>query len=286
MPSSAGSPAVRRRRLAAELRSLRGKRTGTDVAAGLGWSASKISRFETGRGTLPIDEVEKLLDFYGVSGAERSRLVALAQDANRRGWWEDYAEAIPHEFRDFIGLEAEATSISEWQVEIVPGLLQTEDYARQVFLGYQTVIPIAPGVVEQRVKLRMRRQERLTSEPPVRLSVVLDESVLLRRLGDNEMMRSQLQHLADVGARPNVDLRVLPLDNNRVVMANSFTLLRFDDAMLHDVVNTESIRSELYVEGEDDTYSFRLFFESLVASALPPAESQEVIRRIAERLWT
>jgi transcriptional regulator with XRE-family HTH domain len=286
MPPSAGSPAVRRRRLAAELRRLRGRRTGNEVAAGLGWSASKISRFEAGRSTLPIDEVEKLLDFYGVSGPDRSQLVALAHDANRRGWWEDYADAIPEEFRDFIGLEAEATSISEWQVEIVPGLLQTEDYARQVFLGYQTVIPIAPGVVEQRVKLRMRRQERLTGEPAVQLSVVLDESVLLRRLGDNGVMRAQLHHLAVVATRPNVDLRVLPLDNHRTVLANSFTLFRFDDAMLHDIVTTESVVSGENVEDENDTYSFRLFFESLIASALRPAESRDMILRIAEQGWT
>jgi transcriptional regulator with XRE-family HTH domain len=286
MSPSAGSPAVRRRRLAYELRRLRGRRKGNEVATGLGWSASKISRFELGRSSLPIDEVEKLLDFYGVGGSERSQLLALARDATRRGWWEDYADALPEEYQEFIGLEAEAASISEWQVEIVPGLLQTEEYARQVLLGYQSVIPIAPGVVERRVQVRMHRQAMLTATVPTRLSVVLDESVLLRRLGKNGMMRAQLQHLAKVADQPNVDLRVLPLDNNRVVMANSFALLRFDDAMLHDVVSTESIRSELYFESENDTYPFRLFFESLTASALPPAESQEVILRIARQAWT
>lgn len=286
MPPSAGSPAVRRRRLAAELRRLRGRRTGNEVAAGLGWSASKISRAEVGRSTLPIDEVEKLLDFYEVIGSERTQLLALARDANRRGWWEDYGDAIPEEYREFIGLEAEAASISEWQVEIVPGLLQTEDYARHVLRGYQTVIPIAPGVVEQRVKLRMRRQERLTSEPPVQLSVVLDESVLLRRLGDIGVMHAQLQHLANVADWPNVDLQVLPLGKNRTALANSFTLFRFDDAMMHDIVTTENAISGENVEDENVTYSFRLFFDSLIASALRPADSQEMILRIAEQVWT
>ena len=114
MLPSAGRP-VQLRRLAAELRRLRGRRTGNEVAAGLGWSASKISRFEVGRSPLPIDEVEKLVDFYGVGDAERSQLLTLARDANRRGWWEDYTDAIPEEYRAFIGLEAEASSIAHWQ---------------------------------------------------------------------------------------------------------------------------------------------------------------------------
>lgn len=279
---------VPRRQLGRYLRELRNRERLTVKAAAesLEWSEAKIWRIETGQTSLRSLDVQAMCRIYGAPADLTDALMGLARETKARGWWHAYGDVIPEGFDVYIGLEEAASQLAWYESELVPGLLQTEDYARQVFLGYQTVIPIAPGVVEQRVKLRMRRQERLTSEPPVRLSVVLDESVLLRRLGDNEMMRSQLQHLADVGARPNVDLRVLPLDNNRVVMANSFTLLRFDDAMLHDVVNTESIRSELYVEGEDDTYSFRLFFESLVASALPPAESQEVIRRIAERLWT
>lgn len=285
MPPTAGSPAVRRKLLAAELRRLRGERTGQEVATGLGWSASKISRYELGRSTLPIDEVEKLLDYYEVEGRERRELLALARDANRRGWWQEYADALPEEYQSFIGLEAEAASSLEWQVEIVPGLLQTEDYARHVFLGYQSVVPIAPGVVERRVKVRTLRQKVLTRDPPLQLSVVLDEAVLLRRIGDNELMHAQLQHLVEVANLPNVDLRVLPLHNDRAMLANSFVLFSFGEATLHDVVSTESVKSGLYVEDESDTYLYRLFFESLTGSSLPPAESQKMIRQTAKRVW-
>ena len=190
MPSSAGSP-VQRRRLAAELRRLRGRRTGNEIAAGIGWSPSKISRFELGRSAPPIEEVEKLLDFYEVSDAERSQLLTLARDANRRGWWEDYADAISEEYQAFIGLEAQATSIAHWQVAVMPGLLQTEDYARQLHLNYQFVVRDPPDILERRVRVRILRQEVLTRDPPLQLSRVLDESVLLRPIGGHELMRGQ-----------------------------------------------------------------------------------------------
>jgi transcriptional regulator with XRE-family HTH domain len=291
MPPSAGSPAVRRRRLAAELRRLRGGRTGNQVATGLGWSPSKISRYELGRSTLPLDEVERLLDFYGVSGRERSQLLSLARDANQRGWWEDYTDALPEELQAFIGLEAEAATVSQWQVELVPGLLQTERYARQVHLGYQSVVPVPPGVLERRVKVRMLRQKALTREPPLQLRVVIDESVLLRRIGDRELMHAQLQHLAEVANLSNVDLRVLPLADDRAILGDSFVIFSFADggetAMLHDVVSIDSVvRSELYVEGETDTFLHRLVFQSLVDSSLSPEASQELIQRTAERVWT
>jgi transcriptional regulator with XRE-family HTH domain len=290
MPPSAGSP-VRRRRLAAELRRLRGERTGNEVATGLGWSPSKISRFEVGRTAPPIDEVEKLLDFYGVSKGERSQLLSLARDANQRGWWEDFADALPEELQAFIGLEAEAASVSQWQVELVPGLLQTEGYARQVHLGYQSVIPVPPGILERRVKVRMLRQEALTRDPPLQLRVVIDESVLLRRIGDSELMYAQLQRVADLANLPNVDLRVLPLGDDRAILADSFVIFGFgqagETAMLHDVVSIDSVvKSELYVEGDTDTFLHNLIFKSLVESSLSPDASQKLIRRTAERVWT
>jgi hypothetical protein len=287
MPSSAGSP-VQLRRLAAELRRLRGRRTGNEVAAGLGWSASKISRAEVGRNPLPIDEVEKLVDFYGVSDAERSQLLALARDANRRGWWEDYTDIISEEYQAFIGLEAEAASIANWQVSVVPGLLQTEDYARQLHMGYQSISPVPPGMVERRVKVRMLRQEVLTRDPALQLTLVLDESVLLRRIGANGLMLRQLQHLADVADLPNVDLRILPLDTDRSLTADSFLIFSFGapggSAMLHDVVSIDSAaKSEILVEGETDTFLHRLVFENLRDSSLPPEESQKLIRRTEQR---
>ena len=291
MPTS-GSPAVRRRRLAAELRRLRGGRTGTEVARALGWSPSKVSRYEQGRSTLLFDEVSKLLDFYGVADPERGLLLSLALDASQRGWWEDYADALPEESLAFIGLEAEAVSVAQWQVEVVPGLLQTEDYARQVYAGYQDVVPTTPpGVIERRVRVRMRRQEILGRDPPLQLSVVMDESVLLRRIGGPEIMRAQLQRLAAAAELPNVELRVLPLSNESSLVADSFVIFSFGtnpadgSGVLRDVVSTEGVKSETYVEGETDTHLYRLVFQGLVKASLSPWESQVLIRRIAEQVW-
>jgi transcriptional regulator with XRE-family HTH domain len=290
--ATSGSPAVRRRRLAAELRRLRGGRTGTEVARALGWSPSKISRYEQGRSTLLFDEVSKLLDLYGVSDPERGLLLSLALDASQRGWWEDYADALPEESLAFIGLEAEAVSVAQWQVEVVPGLLQTEDYARQVYAGYQHVVPTtSPGVVERRVRVRMKRQEVLARDPPLRLSVVIDESVLLRRMGAREIMRAQLERLAAAAELGNVDLRVLPLNNENSLVADSFVIFGFgtnsvdDSVLLHDVVSTEGVKSETYVEGETDTHLYRLVFQGLVKASLPPCESLRLIRRTAEDVW-
>jgi hypothetical protein len=262
------------------------------VAKALSWSPAKISRYELGQTNFPPDEVEKLLDFYGVAEPRRSQLLTLAAEAGQRGWWEEYSDVLAPEFMEFIGLEAEADSMAHWQVGVIPGLLQTEEYARELNIGYRSVIPTPPGVLERLVRVRMIRQELLSREPPFRLSVVMDESVLLRRIGDESLMRAQLQHLARVAELPNVDLRVLPLKRESSLVADSFAILSFgsqptDEAdKLADVVSTEGVTSELYVEGESDTYLYRLVFQGLVNASLSPADSQHLIRQTAERLWT
>jgi hypothetical protein len=233
--------------------------------------------------------VEKMLDFYGVTDHERGQLLSLAREANERGWWEDYADALPDEYQAFIGLEVEAASASTWSVDIVPGLLQTEDYARQLHLGYQAVVPVPPGIIDTRVKVRMIRQKVLTRDPPLELSVVLDESVLLRSIGNQRLMYAQLKYLLQMADLPTVELRILPLSKERLA-ANSFTILSFNSiggaGGLRDVVNTESVvGSDLYVEGETDTYFHRLVFQSLVGASLSPSEARVLISQTAERLW-
>src|SRR5579862_2831785 len=167
-----GSPTVRRRRLAAEMRRLRGKRTGGQVSRGIGWSPTKISRAESGHENIPPPEVEKLLDFYGVKDPLRGRLLELAEDATQRGWWEDYADALNPQLLEFIGLEDEAVSSLQWQTDMIPGILQTEDYARQLVTGFQTVVPTTtPSSIDRFVQARMLRQERLIHEPVLELSV-------------------------------------------------------------------------------------------------------------------
>lgn len=291
--ATAGSPTVRRRRLAAELRRLRGThRTGGQVARALGWSPAKISRYELGQGGFPPHEVEKLLDFYEVAEPRRTQLLALAADANARGWWEDYSDAIDPEFMEFIGLEAEALSIDHWQPLVIPGLLQTQDYARSIMSGYDAVIPTPPGIQMRRVDVRVIRQELLTlRQPPLQLRAVLDESVLLRSFGGHEVMYAQMHHLVQMAELPNVDLRILPLGRERSLIADSF--VRFDfgsesergDSKLGDVVCTESLKAELYIEGETDTDPYRRFFRALYDASLSPSKSRTLILATGEREW-
>src|SRR5450432_713669 len=175
-----GSPTVRRRRLAAELRGIRESRgkSGDAVAAALRWSPSKISRYELARTGLKPPEVERLLDYYEVTGSRRVLLLTLAEDAARKGWWEEFADSLTPDYQQFIGLEHEASAIAIWHVEAVAGLLQTEAYARHIISSYSQIEPVAPGMIERLVKVRMQRQQVLTRDPELQLSVVLDESVL------------------------------------------------------------------------------------------------------------
>jgi hypothetical protein len=233
-----------------------------------------------------------LLDFYGLAEPRRSQLLGLAAEANQRGWWEEYADVLAPEYMEFIGLEAEADTLTHWSVGVIPGLLQTEEYARTLNVGYQSVIPTPPGILERLVRVRMLRQELLTRDPPLRLSAVIDEAVLRRKIGDAGLMRAQLRHLVEAAEMANVELRIMPLSNRETsLVADSFTILSFgpqavdEGDKLADVVSTESVTSELYVEGETGTYLYRLVFQGLFNASLSPAESQHLIRRIANELW-
>ncbi len=286
-----GSPTVRRRRLAAELREIRESKgkSGDTVAAALKWSPSKISRYELARTGLKPREVERLLDYYEITGSRRELLVSLAEDAARKGWWEEFADVISPDYQQFIGLEHEASSIAIWHVEVVTGLLQTQAYARHIISSYNQVERIPPGMIERLVKIRMQRQQVLAHEPAPQLSVVLDESVLRRRVGDEAVMYEQLQRLAREAERPNVTLQILPLDAQHTVFGESFVLFRFgpdNDAMLQDVVSTEHLRNDFSVEGERETYLHRLAFQILVGSSLDKESSRQLIVETAESHWS
>jgi transcriptional regulator with XRE-family HTH domain len=251
------------------------------VAKALGWSPAKVSRYELGQGTFPVEEIEKLLDYYGVTEPRRAQLLDLAAEANERAWWYDYADDLSPEYMEFIGLEAEAA---------VPGLLQTREYAQAVHSAHQQAILKRPGVFDRRVAVRMIRQQVLTTRnPPLELSVVIDESVLMRKVGSREVMARQLRHLAEMTELPNVELRILPLGGEAALMADSFVVLGFspehETSKLGDVVSTEGIESNLYIEGETDTYIFRLFFQAFAEASLPPADSRARVLEIAGRLW-
>lgn len=285
------SPTVRRRRLAAELRGIRESKgkSGDAVAAALKWSPSKISRYERARTGLRPQEVERLLDYYGITGPRRTLLLALAEDAAQKGWWEEaeFAESLSDEYRQFIGLEHEASSISIWHVEAVTGLLQTEAYARHIISNYSRVEPTPPGMIGRLVRVRMHRQQVLDREG-VQLSVILDESVLQRRIGDEAVMREQLSRLVQESDRQNITLQILPLDAQHTVFGESFVIFGFgadNDAMLQDVVSTEHLRVGFTLEGERETYLHRIAFKMLSDAALDPAASRQLILETAESRW-
>jgi transcriptional regulator with XRE-family HTH domain len=285
-----GSPTVRRRRLAAELRGIREGmgRSGDSVAAALKWSPSKISRYERARTGLRPREVERLLDYYEITGARRALLLELAEDATQKGWWEEYADSLSEDYQQFIGLEHEASSIAIWHVDVVTGLFQTEAYARHIIGSYSRVEPIAPGMIGRLVRVRMRRQEVLNREG-LHLSVVFDESILKRRIGDEPVMYEQLQHLARQADRPNVTVQVLPLDAQHTVFGESFVIFGFGadtDAMLQDVVSTEHLRNGFSLEGERETYLHRIAFRMLAEASLDPVASKQLILETAESHWS
>ena len=285
-----GSPTVRRRRLAAELREIRESKgkSGDAVAAALKWSPSKISRYERARTGLRPREVERLLDYYEITGPRRELLLGLAEDAAQKGWWEEHADSLSDDYKQFIGLEHEATSMAIWHVDVVTGLLQTEDYARHIISSYSRVEPIPPGMIGRLVRVRMRRQQVLNRDG-LQLSVVLDESVLRRRIGDDAVMYDQLQQLVKEADRPNLTLQVLPLDTQHVIFGESFVIFGFGqdaDAMLQDVVSTEHLRSGFTLEGERDTYLHRIAFQTLSDAALDPAVSRRLILETAEACWS
>jgi transcriptional regulator with XRE-family HTH domain len=284
------SPTVRRRRLAAELRGIRESKgkSGDSVAAALKWSPSKISRYERARTGLRPREVERLLDYYGITGSRRDLLLALAEDAAQKGWWEEYADSLSEDYQQFIGLEHEATSIAIWHVDVVTGLLQTEAYAKHIISSYGRVEPTPPSMVGRLVRVRMQRQMVL-DRAELNVSLVFDESILLRRVGNDAVMYEQLQHLARLADRPNLTLQVLPLDAQHRVFGESFVIFGFgedSDAMLQDVVSAEHMNSGFSVEGERETYLHRIAFDMLTDASLGPVDSKALILETAESRWS
>jgi transcriptional regulator with XRE-family HTH domain len=287
------SPMVRRRRLANELREIRESRgrSGESVARALRWSPSKVSRYERARTGLRPQEVERLLDYYQITGSRRDLLLGLAEDAAHKGWWEELGDNLSETYQQFIALEHEAATMAIWHVDVVNGLLQTESYARHIISSYSRVEPVAPSMIGRMVSVRMRRQQVLEREG-LQLSVVLDESVLRRRIGTDAVMYDQLRFLAEAADRPNLTVQVLPLEAQHAIFGESFVIFGFgaddtdDDAILQDVVSTEHMISGSTFEGERETYLYRIAFQMLSAAALDPVASKDLILETAESCWS
>jgi transcriptional regulator with XRE-family HTH domain len=280
------SPTVRRRRLAAELRRIREELDYTleDVTDRLHWSASKLSRIETAKsGAKPID-VRNLLNLYHVAGPQGEELMTLAREAEKKGWWEAYSDAL-QQVSAFVGLEAEAVHASQWQTQVVPGLLQTEAYAEQTILSRQPVMARPPGQIKAHVVARLHRQEVLTQDRPLSLVTVLDESVLWRSYGGSEVMHEQLTELVRASELPNVSIRIRPFSAVQPApTAPPFTYLDFGES-LHAVVFIELLNDSVFVENDLDTYRYSLIFNTLREQSLNDEESRKLISRIADEHW-
>ena len=279
------SPTVRGRRLRYELRRLREERSMTidQVAASSAgdWTASAISRWETGdRRIRPVD-LRALLDIYNVQGNEREVLLTLAREARQRGWWQSYSgDAVPEWFEVYLGLEAEAASIHEYAAELVPGLLQTEDYYR----AYLSAAPAAGDsqTIERKLAVRATRQERLTADDAPEVWVVLNEAVIRREVGGAEVMRHQLEHIAELAERSHISVQVLRFRSGaHPAMDGSFSVLSFPEAADPDVIYLESQTGSLYLEKAPEVERYRAMFSHLVASAIGPDESRGLIAETA-----
>jgi transcriptional regulator with XRE-family HTH domain len=279
------------RRLAAELRRLRDAAgyTGEQVSQRLGWSGSKLSRIELHRIGVKLTDLRKLLALYGVDETYRDELLALARESTQRGPVRKAAASFP-QVAEYVSAEAGAQSVWNWEPQVIPGLLQTREYARAVRQLWLGMFPGPASETDRWAETRLLRQQVLARDPPLQLSVVIDESVLRRRFGDKTVMREQLQHLAESSELPNVEVRIYPLDRDYPPLpTGAFSYMQFPEAHdvpLHDIVSVELHAGTQDIEDEDQTYQYRVAFEYLVRRSLDPEESRALISVVASELWT
>jgi transcriptional regulator with XRE-family HTH domain len=292
VPDSGGRT-IRRRQLGNELRRLRqyAGLTGAQVAVNLRWSVSKVSRIETGHSRVREEELQALLDLYQVSEERRPELSILARDSSKTAWVDEAAIAsYPAGYAAYIYAEAEAATIWDWEPQVVPGLLQTERYAREVMRGWYEMFRLSPSDLERRVRARIKRQQVLSRDQPPDFLVVIDESVIRRRYGDNSIMREQIEWLYRSIDLPNVDVRVLPLDGDHPIGTGAFTYMQFADVdnvkLLPDMAATEQIDGTNLLEDATETNTYRVTFESLRDSALDAGQSRDLIVHTIRLLWT
>jgi transcriptional regulator with XRE-family HTH domain len=279
---SASGPTVLRILLGSQLRKLREAKGVAREAAGyeIRASESKISRMELGRVGFKERDVADLLTLYGVTGeGEREALLALAREANNPGWWHRFGDVLPSWFQAYLGLESAAALIRTYEVQFIPGLLQTRDYARAVvLLGHGR----APNdEVERRVNLRMTRQNIFDRTDPPHLWAVVDEAALRRPIGGPEVMRGQVASLIEATKLPNIRIQVIPFQaGGHAAAGGAFSILRFPDQELPDVVYIEQLTSALYLDKRDDVDQYAAAMERVCVEAEPPDRTAEILERI------
>jgi transcriptional regulator with XRE-family HTH domain len=270
----AGSPTIRRRELGALLRARRTERgwTAEHVADRLGMSTSKLSRLETGHRGASARDINELCDLYEVDEDQRRRLLALAREGKQRAWWQPLG--LP--YATYVGLEAEAASIWDYGLGIIPGLLQAPGYARAVVRA--TLPDLDPEAVEQRVQGRLTRQKLLFREDGPPFEAVVDESVLHRVVGSPAIMRAQLERLLELSELPSVTLRVIPYDAGALPAGNNkFIILSFVQPTIQDVVFIEGLTGDLYLEDPVEVETYKATYRTLVRLAAGPDVTRETI---------
>jgi transcriptional regulator with XRE-family HTH domain len=272
------SPTVRRRELGALLRALRTERglTVEQVAERLLCSPSKVSRMETGQRAATLRDVRDLCLLYGVPKAQRDHMAMLATQGRQQGWWQGFDLDY---FGTYVGLEAEATRLRYYQSAAVPGLLQTSAYARAM---HEIAVPkLASGRIDRMIEVRLKRQQRLVTDPPLKLWAMLDEAVLHRDVGGAAVMKEQLERLTKVGMSQHVTIQVIPFSAGaHPAMESTFNILDFEEPA-PSVVYVEGLVGFMYLEKPQDIGRYEEVFEHLVDQALSPQETLDLISKIA-----
>ncbi len=258
--------------------------TWEEVYEPMGWSESKMYRIENDKSRVLPRDVKRLLNLYGVEGEEFEALMELAKKATEKGWWHEYGEALPSWFQFYVGLEDAASAIRDFQMSLVPGLLQTEAYMRAILLT--APVTDSDDGIEQKVEVRRARQARITTErDPLGLWVIIDEAVIRRLVGGRVVMRDQLQHLIDLGERRNITLQVLPFGaGEHASMLGAFKVLEFPGQDDPDVVYQESQTGSLYVEKPEQVNRYSLMFDHLREKALSGSESRALLKQAVSDL--
>ncbi len=284
-PGLGYSPTVRRRRLGRELRRLREANdlTTYNAARHIECSQAKMSKIETGRVPVRSLEVRALLELYGASAEQSEALLTLAKQSQQKGWWHAHGDALPDWFETYVGLEAEAESLRDYEADVVPGLLQTSDYARAVTRASSIVV--SAEEVERVVTLRITRQARLTAVNPLQFWVVVEEHALRRPVGDASLRREQYEQVLSMITRPNVHLQVLPSSVGvHPGLGGSFIVIGFPDQLDDDVVYVEHSDGAVYLESKPEINRYNMKFDHLRAEALGLVESEALVRQLVKEL--
>jgi transcriptional regulator with XRE-family HTH domain len=276
------APSVRLRRLGAQLRDLREERglTQEDVARRTGKDRSTLYRLETAQQRPQRATLIQLLDLYQVDEPRRGELLMLLREATQRGWMQPYRSELPGVYSDYIGFEEEARAISNYESLYIPGLLQTEDYARAQLHG--TLPHATAAEIGNRVTARLERQQLLAREDPPRLWAIIDEAAARRQVGSPQVMAAQIARLAEAAAQPHITIQLIPFDAGaHPGMDGSFVVLEFPDPADRAIVYTESAAGGLFLEEEDEIRRYTLMFGHLRAAALRPGATADALAAIA-----